>query len=285
MKLGNGILKTSIQNLSEKNFHFYNSLVLTDDLAFQRTHFRITPPKIPRIYQHDAASDYQDDLPLQNRSTLQNNELLKIAVLIAANACTKETSHAIIDSGAPCCVTPYIEDFIHQPTPIKHTTLKGITGGLTALGRGTVQLKIHQENKENIILIIYNVIYALECPIHLISPQQSHRQSKARGHENWCFTTEETAATLFHGGDIFMCACHPKAKNPTLHCIKDNKIRTTHIQSASTLAQQPSNKVRKCVIFRKPDHATTLAAYASNMNTSQQELLRLHETYAHADMK
>jgi hypothetical protein len=147
MKLGNGILKTSIQNLSDKNFHVYNSLVLTDDLAFQRTHFRITPPNIPCFYQHDAASDEQDDLTLQNQSNLQNNELLKIAVLIATKACTKETSHAIINYGASCCVTPYIEDFIHQPTPIENTTLKGIEGGLTALGRGTLQLRINQENK------------------------------------------------------------------------------------------------------------------------------------------
>jgi hypothetical protein len=91
MKLGNGILKTSIQNLSDENFHFYNSLVLTDDLAFQGTNFMITPPNMPRLYQHDAASDEQDDLPLQNRSNLQNNELIKIAVLIATNACMKET--------------------------------------------------------------------------------------------------------------------------------------------------------------------------------------------------
>jgi hypothetical protein len=63
---------------------------------------------------------------------------MKIAILIATNTCTKETPHAIIDSGASCCVTPYIEDFIHQPTPIQNTTLKGIAGGLTALGRGTV---------------------------------------------------------------------------------------------------------------------------------------------------
>jgi hypothetical protein len=41
-----------------------------------------------------------------------------------------------------------------------------------ALGRGTVQLRITQENKENIILVIGNVIYAPECPIRLISPQQ-----------------------------------------------------------------------------------------------------------------
>jgi hypothetical protein len=135
MKLGNGILKTSIQHLLDENFHFYNSLVLTDDLAFQQTHFRITPPNIPCLYQHGVASDEQDDLPLQNRYNLQNNELLKIAVLMATNACTKETSHAIIDSSASCFVTPYIEDFIHQPTPIQNTTLQGIAGGLTALGR------------------------------------------------------------------------------------------------------------------------------------------------------
>jgi hypothetical protein len=90
MKLGNGILKTYVQELSDENFHFYNSLVLTDDLAFQRTHFCITPPNIPRIYQHDTISDSTDDLPLQNRSTSQNNELLKIAIIIATNACSKE---------------------------------------------------------------------------------------------------------------------------------------------------------------------------------------------------
>jgi hypothetical protein len=147
MKLGNAILKTSIQNLSDENFHFYNALVLTDDFAFQRTHFRITLPNIPRLYNHDAAHDDNDDLPLQHRSNLQHNELLKIAILIATNMCTTETPHAIIYSGASCCVTLYIEDFIHQPKPIQNTTLKGISGGLTALGRGTVQLKIHQENK------------------------------------------------------------------------------------------------------------------------------------------
>jgi hypothetical protein len=232
MKLGNGILKTSVQNLSDESFHLYNSLVLTDDLAFQQTHFRITPPNIPRIYYHDVASDDNDDLPLQNHSNLQNNDLLKIVILIATNTRTKETSHAIIDSGASCCVTPYIEDFIHQPTPIQNTTLKGISGGLTALGRGTVQLKIHQENKENIILIIDNVIYAPDFPIQLISPHQLHRQSKARRHENSCFTMEETTATLHRGGDTFTCAYHPKTTIPTLSCITDSKTRTTHTPTA-----------------------------------------------------
>jgi hypothetical protein len=285
MKLGSGILKTSIQTLLDENFHFFNSLVLTDDLTFQRTHFRITPPNISRIYNHDAASDDNNDLPLQHRSNLQNNELMKIAIIIATKTCTKETSHAIIDSGASCCVTPYIEDFINQPTPIQNTTLKGIAGGLTALGRGTVQLKIHKKNKENIILVIDNVIYAPDFPIRLISPQQLHRQSKAKGHDNSCFTTEETTATLYHGGDTFICAYHPKTKIPTLSCIADSKTQKTHIPTKSTLSQQPSNKGRKRVIFHDANQQYTPAAYHSNLNTSQQELLRLHETYAHAYMR
>jgi hypothetical protein len=243
--------------------------VLTDDLAFQGTHFWITPPNIPRLYQHEATSDDNDDLPLQNRSNFQNKELLKIAILIATNARTKETSHAIIDSGASCCVTPYIEDFIHQPTPIHNTTLKGIAGGLMALGRGTVQLKLHQENKEKITLIIDNIIYAPECPIRLISPQQLHMQLKARGHENSCFTTEENTATLFHRGDTFACAYHPKTKIPTLICITYSKTRKTHIPVALTLAPQPSNKGRKHVVFCEHDQATTPTAYNSNLNTYQ----------------
>jgi hypothetical protein len=89
MKLGSVILKHSIQNLKDEDFHFYNSLVLTDDLAFQRTHFRKTPPNIPRLYQQDTASDDHKDLPLKKRLNDQNIELLKIAILIATNACTK----------------------------------------------------------------------------------------------------------------------------------------------------------------------------------------------------
>jgi hypothetical protein len=210
---------------------------------------------------------------------------MKIAILIATHTCNKETSHTIIDSGASCCVTPYIEDFIHQTTPIQNTTLKGISGDLTALGRGTVQLKIHQENKDNIILVIDYVIYAPDCPIRLIIPKQLYRQSKAKGHENSCFTTEETTATLYHGGDTFTCAYHPKTKIPTLNCITDSKTQKIQIAAPSTFAQQPSNKRRKRVIFHDDKPQCSTAAYHSNLNISQQELLRLHETYAHTNMR
>jgi hypothetical protein len=178
-----------------------------------------------------------------------------------------------------------ISNFIHQPTPIQNTTLKGIAGGLTALGRGTVQLKIHQENKENIILVIDNVIYAPDCPIRLVSPQQLHRQSKAKGHENSCFTTEETTATLYHGGDTFTCAYHTKTKIPTLNCITDSKTQKIQIAAPLTFTHQPSNKGRKRVIFHNDKPPCSTAAYHYNLNKSQQELLRLRETYAHADMR
>jgi hypothetical protein len=136
-------------------------------------------------------------------------------------------------------------------------------------------------------LVIYNVIYALDCPIPLISPKQLHRQSKAKanGHDNSCSTTKKTTATLYHGGDTFTCAYHPKTKIPTLSSITDSKTQKTHIPTTSTYEQQPSNKGRKRVISHDANQQYTPAAYHSNLNTSQQELLRLHETYAHADMR
>jgi hypothetical protein len=73
------------------------------------------------------------------------------------------------------------------------------------------------------------------------------------------------------------------------------------------LAQQPSYKGQKIVIVNettqhnttqhnttqhnttqhnKTKHNTTApTAYITNLNTAQQELVRLNETYAHADMK
>jgi hypothetical protein len=95
--------------------------------------------------------------------------------MIATSTCSTETSQDIMDSGASHCVTPHIEDLINQPAPIQNTTLKGIAGGRTALGRGTIQLRIQQEKQEKIILIIDKVIYAPDCHIRLISPQQLHR--------------------------------------------------------------------------------------------------------------
>jgi hypothetical protein len=134
-------------------------------------------------------------------------------------------------------------------------------------------------------LKIDNVIYAPDCPIRLISPQQLHRQSKAKGHENSCFTTEETTATLFHVGDAFTCAYHPKTKMPTLCCVTDKSDKRTYTTSSTNLAQQPSYKGRKQVIVNKTNNTTAPTAYITNLKTTQQELLRLHETYTHADMR
>jgi hypothetical protein len=152
MKLCSGIPKHTFNKADDEHFRFYNSLVLTDNIAFQRTHFRKAPTNIPRLYTPDADTDYdEEEPPLQTRTHDKNNTLLKIAILIAINTSTQEITQVVVDSGASCCVTPYLEDFLNQPTHIQNTTLKGIYGGLTLLGRGTIQLKVRQNDKEPII--------------------------------------------------------------------------------------------------------------------------------------
>jgi hypothetical protein len=85
--------------------------------------------------------------------------------------------------------------YINQPQ-FKTKNLKGVAGGLTAIGRGTMKIKIKQENQET-------TIYAPDCPIRLISPQRLHHQSKDKVNEQSCFTTDENTATLFHGGGTY----------------------------------------------------------------------------------
>jgi hypothetical protein len=65
----------------------------------------------------------------------------------------------------------------------------------------------------------------------------------------------------------------------------DNKTQKIQTAAPSTFAHQPSNKGRKRVIFHNDKPPCPTETYHSNLNTSQQELLRLHETYAHADMR
>jgi hypothetical protein len=120
-----------------------------------------------------------------------------------------------------------------------------------ALADNTKLQLIQQENQENIILIIDNVIYAPYCPIRLISPQQLHKQSKARGYDNSCFTTDETTATLHHGEDTFKCEYHPKTRIPTNSCLTANTAPTQHVQSTS-MAQQPNHKGQKESYFTTP---------------------------------
>jgi hypothetical protein len=97
-------------------------------------------------------------------------------------------------------------------------------------------------------LVIDNVIYTPDCPIRLVSPQQLHRQSKAKGRDKSCLTKEETTATLYQGGDTFTCAYHPKTKITTLNCITDSKTQKTQAPTTSTFTQQPSSKGHKRVI-------------------------------------
>jgi hypothetical protein len=106
------MLNDALHQGDDGQFHFYNSLVLTNDT------WEKYPKKNPRLYTPDAATN-DDELPLQTRSNDQNNVMLKIDILIMSNASTQEIPQAIIDSGESCCVTPHLEDFLNRPTPIK----------------------------------------------------------------------------------------------------------------------------------------------------------------------
>jgi hypothetical protein len=91
--------------------------------------------------------------------------------------------------------------------------------------------------------------------------------------------------TLFHRGDTFTCDYHPKTKIPTLSCVTHKTNKRTQKTLGTNFVQQPSYKGRKRVIVNETNNTTEPHAYITNLNTAQQELLRLHETYAHEDMK
>jgi hypothetical protein len=86
-------------------------------------------------------------------------------------------------------------------------------------------------------------------------------------------------------GDTFTCAYHPKTKIPTLWWVTDKSDKRTYTTSSTNLAQKPSYKGRTRIIVKETNNTTAPTAYTTNLNTVQQALLCLHETYAHADMK
>jgi hypothetical protein len=76
-----------------------------------------------------------------------------------------------------------------------------------------------------------------------------------------------------------------KPKKHTLNCITDSKPQKIQVAAPSNFAQQPSNKGHKRVIFHDDKPPCSTAANHSHLNTSQQELLCLHETYAYTYMR
>jgi hypothetical protein len=65
MKLLSGIMKHAFNQAGDEHFYFCNSLILTDDIAFQRPHFRKAPTNIPQIYTPNAATEDDKEPPLQ----------------------------------------------------------------------------------------------------------------------------------------------------------------------------------------------------------------------------
>jgi hypothetical protein len=148
---------------------------------------------------------------------------VKIAILIAKNTCTKETSHAIIDS--LLCHSVYRRLHSSTHTNKKHNTKRDNRRSNSPMQRSrTTQNTPRKHRQHHVGHRQCNI--RPDCPIRLISPQQLHKQSKSEGHENSCFTTKEKNNPISRG-DTFAYAYHPKTKIPTLNCIADSKTQKT----------------------------------------------------------
>jgi hypothetical protein len=86
-------------------------------------------------------------------------------------------------------------------------------------------------------------------------------------------------------GEKYTCDYHPKTKIPKISHISLLKSNATARPKPTKYAQQPSFKVHKGVAVNETHNTTESTTYTTNLNTEQKELLRLHETYAYADMQ
>jgi hypothetical protein len=180
-----------------------------------------------------------------------------MAILIDTKVCTKETSHAIIDSGVSCCVTSYIDSFIHQPTPIQNTTLKVIAGGITSLGRVTIQLKINQENKETTIFRYGHKDIRTIMPNLTNKPTTTTQTIQSKRTPKLVFCNRRKYSNTISGGGIHSyVTTTQKTKIPTLSCVTHQTNKRTQTTSADKFAQQPSYRGQKRVIVNETDNTT-----------------------------
>jgi hypothetical protein len=91
MKLCSNVLLQESADGENEHFHFYNSLVLPDDIAYQRKYFKKTPKGMPQIYMPDAIDDNEKMKHQFNQEQSYKKTLLKVAVLITTNASRKST--------------------------------------------------------------------------------------------------------------------------------------------------------------------------------------------------
>ena len=121
------------------------------------------------------------------------------------------------DSGASSCATPY--EIYLIPGIYKHLTdmtINGIAEGLKVSGCGSVSWNFQDDNKENIELVIEQVLHIIGLPIRLISPQQVARQTVKIGHG---LHEEKDEASLIIGGLKFNKKCSANSGLPIYNSV------------------------------------------------------------------
>ena len=162
-----------------------------------------------------------------------------------------------IDTGASWGVDGNLDNFIHLET-VNNVEVKGIASGLKVEGIGTVQYSLQTDDGNIVDLFIKDVLYAPECGLTLLCPQQLAQQT---GHEGDGFNAlSDTGVVAFEG-----------------HKVTVPYNRRTRLPMMSTMGGADKFKAHcgQCC------HHEEDPFKAANLSCKQTQLLELHYRLGH----
>jgi hypothetical protein len=177
--------------------------------------------------------------------------------------------HAIcIDTGASCCISNCKDDLIPF-APSSSTILKGISGGLSINGTGTLKWNILDDNGDEVALYIHNNLYIPDAPMCLLSPQHMAQQTPSNTDG---FISKGSFGLLTFGG--FHCTIYYNSSNnlPIL-------FLTSNLSNSPSTTIVPPTDTTTAALLSSIDSSDT-----SNLTSNQQRLLHLHCKLGHLHM-
>ena len=100
-----------------------------------------------------------------------------------------------VDNCASKCISPHIEDFVDCPVPVKCRKIKGISGTLSDVRKGTLKWQIEDDDGVKHDVIIPGSYYVPEASSRLLSPQhwaQTAKDNKPKPRGTWCATYDDS---------------------------------------------------------------------------------------------
>jgi hypothetical protein len=162
---------------------------------------------------HLLASSVSTSLPPVNEISTNHQKLCFLSAWQSTAAYNSRLmkfsdDHAIcIDTGASCCISNCKDDLIPF-APSSSTILKGISGGLSINGTGTLKWNILDDNGDEVALYIHNNLYIPDAPMCLLSPQHMAQQTPSNTDG---FISKGSFGLLTFGG--FHCTIYYNSSN------------------------------------------------------------------------